>query len=64
MLGFAIWNDPSLVRQVTERTDAVLAALCGQDLCDKADAGYDRYHAAWKVGGKEIACTHTPMTSW
>lgn len=54
VLGFAIWNDPALVRQITERTDAVLSAIYGQELYDKADAGYDRYHAAWSAGAEKL----------
>ncbi|MBD5646075.1 MAG: hypothetical protein HDQ89_00080 [Desulfovibrio sp.] len=53
VLGFAIWNDPALVRQITARTDAVLAAIYGQELYDKADAGYDRYLAAWVAGAEK-----------
>lgn len=54
VLGFAIWNDPALVRQITDRTDAVLNALYGQELYDRVDAGYDRYHAAYSAGAEKL----------
>lgn len=54
VLGFAIWNDPALVRQISDRTDAVLNAVYGQELYDRADAGYDRYQAAWNSGAEKL----------
>lgn len=54
VLGFAVWNDPALIRQIEARADAVLNALYGQELYDKVDAGYDRYAAAFSTAAQKL----------
>lgn len=50
VLCVAISNVQPLVREITNRTDAVLNVLYGQEPNGRVNAGYDRYHAVWNAG--------------
>lgn len=62
VLGFAIWNNPVLIREVSAKTSSVLNALYGQEMYHDIDAGYDRYAASFAQAADKVTAMQDALS--
>lgn len=54
MLGFAIWTNPALIKQIKSQAALILTAIHGQQWYDKIDNSYDEYINNFKKFSNEF----------
>lgn len=55
VLGFAIWNNKALMTVINAQAEPLLAAVYGQEACDKVDREYARYVETFNAAQDKLA---------